>query len=545
MFKKIISWYKENSSLRVLFLLTLFISFLFVTNSIAFYIQSFFYISWIRYLYFFLFMLFLLIVFLLFFRLKTISEFLDNRYLPILTFIFISLLLRIPWYVRVFDVEDSQIADVFFNWPNAPDFWLQGQFGGEKIYLPFYHPTAPLYILASFGRLIRMFCNPLDYDDLYISSYVRFLFSLPLLMVFSLLLIRLKKHLNRTQTLNKDEVGFFPLVVFVIFSTSQFALETSAYELHIDSTVGVLFSGFLTFALLYIDSENGKNLKLIFLFLSCFLYGLGKNEWTIILLATFTTTFFHLLLTKNIKGISGYLWCAIFGLFIGNIVSYFIDPFNYKSGIYLIIDVLQRTSFIPKLFDVPARHAIILLKDEHAGFDFWMHGLRHHYLHLIPLVLLLVLNSIVLLKNLKKMAFTPLFLYYFSLLFFIAFLISTWGIHSMRYFTPSFIPMIAFTTFYFSKYGWGSIQKRTTFYVTCFVTVLLAIRAYSLKINLKKTHESDYYINAIKGEKFDTSCLNSLRVTINKGKNIDYYMLIGAEATAKKYSLKNNIPLCK
>jgi len=214
------------------------------------------------------------------------------------------------------------------------------------------------------------------------------------------------------------------------------------------------------------------------------------------------------------------------------------------AGAYLIIGLVQKTTFIPNFFHIPDELMFIRLEDKYTGFDFWLRGLTGHYLHYTPIFVLIILNSIFFAVNFKKITFVPLLLYYLSTLFFFAFFISTWGIQGLRYFAPSLIPMISFTTFYFFKYNTEVKWIRIGLYFLCFVTVLLSIRAYSLKINLRKLNQSDFYIHEIKGQEIERSCLNSLNVTINKPKDLDYYMLVGAEKTAKEYSKRKNIPLC-
>lgn len=271
---------------------------------------------------------------------------------PILlaTFLLVFFCARLPLFSLGWDGQDASghDADIFFHQPTKPNYFLFGRIHGQEIYVPpFGHPAPPYEMYALLGRALKWVIPYQTFSDVQIIVLLKIISSLFQLVIWlPLLWLMIRNCSARPQRL----VG---CLIITAHALSPLAIQGSN-EFQIDSTFGFVMAGAYALALLFADRNEHQPIFgfLAVLATSAFL-GLGKNEWTLvlviawgILLAMWLTTSLvsHLGDDHQSRRFSLCLSATFLGLGIGNLASYLFEPALYTSGWELMAEMVKTAS---------------------------------------------------------------------------------------------------------------------------------------------------------------------------------------------------------
>jgi hypothetical protein len=341
------------------------------------------------------------------------------RFVLLVIFILSFFAVRIPLLHEDLGFEEGIFADLIVNRPEGPMYALGGRINGENIYGIIWHPATPYELLRLGGFLFhKCLTHDIYLDDSKITPRLRLISSSYQFIFFLILLLftLFDDSHNRTWS------------VLILFSAmlSPLAIKTSAH-LQIDNTSGVLLCGISAFLFVTTSKMNLSSAKKgLLLFSGGFIAGLGKQEWSLMLLAALICMF---LLVKIIKFdfheadniIS--LCCVVAGLILGNIACYLYDPTNYAGGLHILSMFLNPT------------------KDTVHGWSFehwvWLMKSRLPFIS-ICLTLLLPVSYVLIFRNRSCLfCLTSLF----GLFLFLGYVLSNWT-EKPRYFCPSMSVLI-------------------------------------------------------------------------------------------------------
>jgi hypothetical protein len=251
------------------------------------------------------------------------------------------LLVRAPYYPQPIIGEEGIFADIFLAQPAGPKHFLLGKVAGQQIRGYFQHPTPPLEALRAAGALAGRLVS---FDRLAASfqaTVTRFVFSL---FSFGALVLLLLSQAPRGP---RDVLPLGALVTALLISPLA---VSSSILLHIDGSVGMLTAALVGLALLAeVQERSSPRARAAMIAAAAFLFGLGKQEWSIVLAGTFGLALLYVLaLRREDRALIAFLACGMAGLALGNAASYVFDPFNYAAGVRLIFsrsDSLQMIDF--------------------------------------------------------------------------------------------------------------------------------------------------------------------------------------------------------
>ncbi|HUT60391.1 MAG TPA: glycosyltransferase [Phycisphaerae bacterium] len=329
-------------------------------------------------------------------------------------------LVRAPFCRAPLVYEEGIFADVFVNRPQGPDYHLAARIDGVNVYRPLSHP-APLYeSMRLAGLAMRWLVPNPPLPDEVVTPRLRLAFSLFQLAIWLgvLALVVFGRTWSRHRLL---------LAMLVLVIASPIAIATST-QLQVDGSVGVLMNGLMALAILWaVRQDSPGPMSLGFLALGAFVVGLGKQEWTIVLLCT-VACWLAYLAGLRIAGrrVGRHVLAAVVilvALAAGNALSYVIDPLNYRGG----IAVMERV--IPA-YTVASRSGVSWL---------WVTGKRLPMLA-TPLMLMGVLAVMLAARRWRVGPYHVLLILY-GLGLFGPFFVSKWQTDP-RYFAPSVVALV-------------------------------------------------------------------------------------------------------
>ena len=361
---------------------------------------------------------------------KTMSRGVILKILYLVGFVAFYFFIRWPLYSTNLANEDGNFADLLINQTVGPKYLQGGRVNGVEIYAPAQHPALSYEILKLAGRVAKGFVDFSQLSDYRTTLVLRFVFSLFQLSVwlgFILVVFLSDRFFTRAA------YAALLAAVFVV-SVAPLAVLTSI-ELQVDTSIGVLFTGFFGAVLLArsFDLLKGKPF-LALLFVSSLGMGLGKNEWSaiflfcILLAGGFRFAFPRLFRRMKLSWRSNEGWLLVLaagGCLVGNLISYLVDPLNYMMGWKLLLNISRTASVVGS-----------------AGIRQWLSVTYHRLPEMIGVAALLGLIFVLFVRRLKTLSTVQILSFSLSICLFGAFFFSSWGVF-VRYFVPSFISAVA------------------------------------------------------------------------------------------------------
>jgi hypothetical protein len=339
------------------------------------------------------------------------------RFVLLLIFVISFFAVRIPLLHEDLGSEEGIFAELLVNRPCGPYYNLFGRINGQKQYGYISHPAVPYELLRLGGYLSQRFLTYDVYlDDARITPRVRAIISLYQFAFWVLLLVFITRFPQRK---------WLFLIVFMAM-LSPLAVETSTF-LQIDNSSGLLLCG--TAALLFSlpDTLAPGAMSILFVFCGGFLAGLGKQEWSLPLLAALAGTlglhFFRPFQNSNLKPLNIISYIAA-GLLAGNLASCLYDPANYTRGFHYILSFSKLSDISP----------------EKWSFSHWLGltCLRLPFVSICLILALIIIWSVVSSKR-KTVLSCIIILYGFFLL--TGYVLSDWR-SDPRYFAPSLAVLV-------------------------------------------------------------------------------------------------------
>lgn len=258
---------------------------------------------------------------------------------------------RIPAYLSPQWGEEGMFSHLLLEDPPGPQYLLIGRVAGKAEYCPPEHP-APLYgVVKLAGKVFRRFVPQWrTLSDYELTSRLRLTQSLFQLAIFSAILwVVLGFVLRPGRTSASPAARWIPVALVGFVAVSPMAIRSST-GLQIDGACGVLLVGVLPVVLL--ANHFRPWLPTAFLlatFLASLLTGLGKQEWSMALVAAALVTLALGELLRRFRpgvpmkshGVT--VFAILAGCIVGNLASFLSDRVNWLGG----IDVMTRIAKEP------------------------------------------------------------------------------------------------------------------------------------------------------------------------------------------------------
>lgn len=222
--------------------------------------------------------------------------------------------------------EEGLFASILLERPSSPNYFRIAHVGGEDFFGIPEHP-APMYeYIRGLGLLAKLlpFSSMSEHAR---SATLRTMFSLAALTVLLLVVAC-------GMTADPKRRGL-ALATALVVSSVPASLCTSI-ELQLDGAVGVALCGLCALGLVCVDRFGISRRILALAAFGSFLVGLGKQEWSLALLAACGTLFLPSSAGSGTR--KGLGFALLLGLIAGNLSSFLFDPVNYLGG----LDVMKR-----------------------------------------------------------------------------------------------------------------------------------------------------------------------------------------------------------
>ena len=338
--------------------------------------------------------------------------------IPLLLITIVYFGARAPYFSQVLVGEEGLFAKVFYDHPRGPNYILAGRIDGQEYYDPLQHPGVMCEMLGMLGRMPCYLENCRTMSEVAATTTVRSIFSLFQFPIWVLLVALV----GRECTSNK----FLLYAVLIAVIVSPLAVSSSL-TIHLDGTFGALMCGLMALAFL----NRGLSMDVpqqdtawIGILLAGLWLGLGKNPWTISLMAALVFCLIWLSAFTQLNGNARRdLFCALLGCLVGNVCSYLIDPVNYTMGWNLLLRL-------------SGTHIVV-------GSDVTTFGqltLKRLPFLVTNIVLMGLLGVLIVQKGIRKMPYWLVFNLAFAGALFFSFFLSTWN-DEPRYFAPSLVVM--------------------------------------------------------------------------------------------------------
>jgi hypothetical protein len=453
-----------------------------------------------------------------------------------LVFLAIYFLARLPFYDERLKYEEGIFAYLVTNQPESPNYGLLGRINGQDKLGPLEHPAFLYETIKLAGLGVNKVINWEKLSEEQRSYALRIAFSLMSFMVWIVLFIFIqipRKKLQSPLAENTPPINVknaktrekYLLVMLAALITLPIATKTSA-ELQVDGSSGMLMNGMLALSVYY-TALFTKNNKVIYslILLGSLAVGLGKNEWSLALLATNVLLILYLLVVKFYftekikKGI--YLSISsIGGLLLGNSISYLFDPLNYLGGWNVLTRVSKAGAGL----------------DNIAGRWWEIFWLRFPYI--LPLFIILLVALVFIVKWTRKKHFIPpglILLFLYGSVLFVSFLSSLWS-GEERYFAPAFIVL---ATLLLSLVHYPIIRSRKL--------IIALISLFLLNSIYFAYNNQFFYLESTKPIDIKSKdCVQMLETGIGYSlKGVDFVGNGMSLGEAKKIAGENNKVLCE
>jgi hypothetical protein len=331
---------------------------------------------------------------------------------------------RLPAYQSPQWGEEGMFSHLLLEAPPGPSYLLISRVAGENSYCIPEHP-GPLYEViklagAGFRAAVPQWRAMTDQA---LTGRLRFTQSLFQLVFFSALLwIVLRPGRSSTRV----RAAWIPGALVVAVALSQLAIRSST-GLQVDGAAGVLLVGVLPLVLL--SNHLRPMTPAAFLaaaFLASLLTGLGKQEWSMALVAASGTTLAVGGLVGRLRpGVpspphrSGLL-AMLLGCAAGNLASFAADRVNWRGG----LDVMSRIAAEPG-------------RGQGTGLGYQLQLMAERLPFYFVVLLLIVLVLVTLPRRLREREPWTVFLATYGIALAAGFLVSWRTTFDPRYFAPA------------------------------------------------------------------------------------------------------------
>ncbi|MCZ6493160.1 MAG: hypothetical protein O6933_03685, partial [Planctomycetota bacterium] len=345
----------------------------------------------------------------------------------VLGFVAIYFLARLPFLSDPLYCEEGIFAAIVVNQPPNPDYLLVARIDGQEHYQRSAHP-APLYETMKLAAKLWPPVGPQSvHDDTLATPRLRFFFCLFQLVAWlgvgllALLVTRASGVVVQIAT----------IVIVAAAAASPIAVVTST-ELQVDGSVGALMVGVMAAATcLAARGVLPVSVTYATLFIAAAVLGLGKQEWSLALVAALGLWFPALFALRKWTGRTIRLHVVaaaviLVGLLLGNLLSYLYDPENWLGGIGVMRRIAGRATIATG-----------------AGTSHWLEVTAERLNDLATIFALGVCLLILLARHIKTVEPYALLGLFLAGGLFGGYFISSWASYP-RYFAPSLLAM-AFT----------------------------------------------------------------------------------------------------
>ncbi|MFC1709269.1 hypothetical protein ACFL2J_04340 [Candidatus Omnitrophota bacterium] len=374
----------------------------------------------------------------------------------------------------------------YHSW-KVPYIGIIGREDMQIKYRLFGHPLFPYFILRSVGSAIQKLVSVLGIEVGPI-QYVFFLrAALAILNISLIMFLAWACSYKIVHERNKFLFNWFYLAlfssVFFCLVISHMQYEAAGFLLVVTSLL------FVISALYYTQSKTSQILRIV---MGGLIFGLGKNEWSIVaLLAIFLTLLLCRARFARVKCLQ-----FLFGLVIGNCFSWLCGPANYLGG----FDLINHFTFAQKSFyDLSSRVAYL----RHFRLWFWK-----------EIMLFIVSIFLVVIKIRKNNKSINEWFFWFSLLFTIllaaAILVASWkGDAFPRYFVICMPSFLIFFALCLKEEVPFALRRKLT--LLCFCVFLLNLEQHFLSSlgygSIFKSTRTSRCVRELKESRIDDSCI--------------------------------------
>jgi hypothetical protein len=273
-----------------------------------------------------------------------------ERILVLALFLLLFLVARLPLFSLGWDGEDANghDADIFIHQPAKPDYLLAARVHGREIHLPpLGHPGATYEMFAAMGRAAQTVVDVRALSDAQIIAMLKVIGSAFQLAIWLPLLWLIGRSCGDGKT---RLVGYGCILALALCPISI----KSSNEFQIDSLFGFVMAGAYALALVAAGSNMVGGLAgAALVMLGAAFVGLGKNEWTLVLLLASIGS----MVAIKLLDLAGYplreprallrlSLATLVGLGLGNLANYLFEPGLYMSGWWLLSQMVTSKSIV-------------------------------------------------------------------------------------------------------------------------------------------------------------------------------------------------------
>lgn len=442
------------------------------------------------------------------------------KYLLLLALIVLFWLVRVPEFKLGWDGEDGNglDTDIFVNQLISPNYFLVSRIDGVDHYININgHPGANYAIFSILGSVTKTLV-PLDkMTDQEVVTIIKVMVT----VVQMLINIGIGFYIIKEFTDSRKKV--VGLLVLMVLANSPIALYNSN-EFQIDSFLGIILTSVLCFTILPF-LKTPQRLKMrhySLLALSSAFIGLGKTEWSLMLIAAVISVLsLYFIINKFIyKRPVDVKFLKMLGIIfvsnlIGNLFNFLFDRELYIGGFELLNRMIHNAT-------IQGNNGLSWLDVMYARLPF-----------ISTIFCLLLILFWMLIKSIRCINYYQLFIFIYGLLLFLGFFISSWG-NLSRYFAPGLLTLTFAFVLYFRDFKIDSVSK----YLFIGLVVVVGFQSYNLFMQFRKQEKQDLYFTVVSD--ITDNCIPLIDLgRVYRRPDIDFIHIsmgyIGAEAIAKEY----------
>lgn len=390
----------------------------------------------------------------------------------LLVVLLIILFFAVRWHFYKIPLsgEDGMFAEMMVHPPDSPKNGLYGRFDGQGYYGILRHPVM-LYNVLIFGARLS---SPLLADvpwqeDAKITPPLRFICSLFQFVIFLAIAVYL--------VFRKQPVNVLLAIIFIGVVISPISVK-AATALQVDNTTGALMAAIFSMVILFILSGGLKGkLAHACLFAATAFFGMGKQEWSMVLLIALLVTTVYLCVLRmktsaNVRPDILMLLTILAGVVAGNIFSYLVGPYSYLGGLRVFWDH-------SRVEDIASGS---------VGFDYWLRLTCLKLKWMCTVIALIAISLILAFNKFKQLKPLEILFLLFGIGLFAAYFISVSNINA-RYYIPSLVVTIfAIIALFPTK-----LTRKTTIAISVIVIMMFATNGVYLLYKIGFEEPKPYF----------------------------------------------------
>ncbi len=376
--------------------------------------------------------------------------------MPVIAVWLLILLVPIPFLSNILIMEEGHFAYLAVNTEkskpiNDRDLLLIGREQGVDQWEAPRHPILPYLVIA---KVFRAFSDATNFDlwtmeektrEARLPFYITYVISM-------LPVIFMGAWLFRRKTWGEISLP----VIFIGFLGTCPLLVGGALQTYYDGNIGMLLTTLCALGLASIPRLKSLPLRTAILFGCGFLSAMGKNEWAIAFIGAVLGT---MILYAAAPQKFPHFWflsvSALIGAVVGSLFHFFIDPFNYLQGLYL----MHSFGYEP-----------------HRSY---IHAFVFRLPWIWPFILIFILAIFIVRRFLKELLsthFTHMILLLWAIILFFGFIITPHlGDGFPRYFCPSMAAFLSFLVVRMEHIDFLSWRPKIRFRLKVLVCALIML----------------------------------------------------------------------